>query len=230
MFEDMSLNGCVPDARADVARSRMVDAAERLVAERGLAGLNLRDVQRAAGQRNKSAATYHFGSRDGLLEAVLTSRMAAVGQRRGELLRRARERGDTSLRTMVDVLVRPIAEHTIARPDSCWARFLFQCSADPSVAGVVLRSVEGETYRLARRQLIEAMGSLPDPLPIRRVEHMLALAIMSLAALEARRDAGDAPRVPVEVWISDLVDMCTALVRESPSPLTRSLLDRQEVT
>ena len=47
----------------------MIDAGERLAAERGIAAMSLREVQAAAGQRNKSAAQYHFGSRTGLIEA-----------------------------------------------------------------------------------------------------------------------------------------------------------------
>ncbi|MCU1639860.1 MAG: taurine dioxygenase [Nocardia sp.] len=48
----------------------MIDAAERLIAERGLAAVTLQDVQNAAGQSNRSAAKYHFGSRDGLLDEL----------------------------------------------------------------------------------------------------------------------------------------------------------------
>ncbi len=36
-------------------------AAERIVAERGMPALTLKDVQLAANQANKSAAKYHFG-------------------------------------------------------------------------------------------------------------------------------------------------------------------------
>ena len=56
----------------------MIDAAERLAAERGMAAMSLREVQAAAGQRNKSAAQYHFGSRAGLIEARSCERFAVL--------------------------------------------------------------------------------------------------------------------------------------------------------
>ncbi|NKS02706.1 TetR family transcriptional regulator, partial [Rhodococcus hoagii] len=64
----------------------MLVAAERIVAERGMPALTLKDVQLAANQANKSAAKYHFGSRDGLIEALVELRMTPVNARRQELL------------------------------------------------------------------------------------------------------------------------------------------------
>lgn len=60
----------------------MIGAAERIVAEKGMPALTLTSVQLAAGQSNKSAATYHFGSRERLPEAVVEARMSAVNTRR----------------------------------------------------------------------------------------------------------------------------------------------------
>ena len=48
-----------------------MDAALRLCAEQGPDAPALAEIIGAAGQRNASAIQYHFGSRDGLLEAVL---------------------------------------------------------------------------------------------------------------------------------------------------------------
>jgi AcrR family transcriptional regulator len=59
------------DRQLSGARTAMVDAAERLMAERGIAAVSLREVQDAAEQRNKSAAHYHFGSREGLIRAII---------------------------------------------------------------------------------------------------------------------------------------------------------------
>ena len=43
----------------------MMLAGEQLFAERGFRGVSLREIGLAAGQRNNSAAQYHFGSRLG---------------------------------------------------------------------------------------------------------------------------------------------------------------------
>ena len=46
----------------------------------------MRDVCAAAGQRNHSAAQYHFGDRMGLVVAVFEHRMRTVDERRHALL------------------------------------------------------------------------------------------------------------------------------------------------
>ena len=59
-------------------------------------------------QRNKSAARYHFGSREGLIEAVVAARMGPVNQRRLEMLAAYDARpGEPSLRDLVAALVVP---------------------------------------------------------------------------------------------------------------------------
>ena len=48
-------------------RARLEVEAERLFAEVGIWQVRVREIVAAAHQRNASAVTYHFGSRDGLL-------------------------------------------------------------------------------------------------------------------------------------------------------------------
>src|SRR5687768_9366109 len=109
----------------------MIEAAERVAAERGMAAMSLREVQAVAGQRNKSAAQYHFGSRRGLIEAIVATRMGPINEQRAARLAALDAAGGApELRSLVAVLVEPLAEATM-RPGSCWARFLAQGIADP---------------------------------------------------------------------------------------------------
>lgn len=61
---------------------QLLDAAERLFAERGLDRVSLREVAVAAGQRNTSAVHYHFGNRETLLRAVAERRMRPIDVQR----------------------------------------------------------------------------------------------------------------------------------------------------
>ena len=54
-------------------KERLLDAAERLFAERGFEGASLRAVTQAAGT-SVSAANYHFGSKEALLGRTLLRR------------------------------------------------------------------------------------------------------------------------------------------------------------
>jgi aminoglycoside phosphotransferase (APT) family kinase protein len=64
----------------------LLAAAERLFADEGIDGPSLREITRAAGQRNTSALQYHFGDRDELLRAVLERHLRSVDTNRSALL------------------------------------------------------------------------------------------------------------------------------------------------
>jgi len=64
---------------------RILDAAESLFAEGGFEGTSLRTITAAAGV-NLAAVAYHFGSKDGLVEAVFTRRFEPVNRERFERL------------------------------------------------------------------------------------------------------------------------------------------------
>jgi AcrR family transcriptional regulator len=71
-------------------KTRILDAAERLFAERGFGSTSLRNITTAAGV-NLAAIHYHFHSKDVLLENVITRRSDVVNQRRLEMLERFRQ-------------------------------------------------------------------------------------------------------------------------------------------
>lgn len=70
-------------------KTRILDAAEQLFAERGYASTSLRKITTTAGV-NLAAIHYHFHSKDALLENVITRRSDAVNQRRLDMLERSR--------------------------------------------------------------------------------------------------------------------------------------------
>jgi AcrR family transcriptional regulator len=192
------------------AETRMIDAGERIAAERGLGAMSLRAVQTAAGQRNKSAAHYHFGSREGLIEAIVTTRMAPTNLRRAEQLERLPE--DPSLGELVDVLVRPTAEAVLASDPSYWARFVLAGVADPTVSRVVWRRIEGESFRQVRARIVDRLVHVPPALRSRRIDRVLGLAFLTLASLEVT----PADRVD-PTYVPELLAMCTAAL-EAPFP------------
>ena len=89
-------------------REKLLDAAERLFAERGINNVSLAEIVRAAGQRNVSAIHYHFGSREAVLQAILERHVPVLRERRLELLAEASTRDDA--RSAAEALVRPVME------------------------------------------------------------------------------------------------------------------------
>jgi AcrR family transcriptional regulator len=75
-------------------RQRLLNAAEQLFAEHGISGTTLRALTKAANV-NLAAVHYHFGSKEGLLDAVVERRATTMNQERlhelDELERSTRE-------------------------------------------------------------------------------------------------------------------------------------------
>ena len=97
--------------RSDSVRTQqlMIRTAERLFAERGIDSVSLSEINREAGQRNKSALTYHFGSREGLLKAILERHHAVIESRRSAMMAELGPIEEAPLVTLLELAVRPIA-------------------------------------------------------------------------------------------------------------------------
>src|SRR4051794_14544365 len=65
--------------------NRILGAAARLFAARGLAGVGLREITAEAGV-NLAAVNYHFGSKEKLLEALFAHRARPITEERMRLL------------------------------------------------------------------------------------------------------------------------------------------------
>src|SRR5438128_2462018 len=90
-------------------RESLIRAGERLFAERGISSVSLREINAAAEQKNSSALHYHFGSRAGLLHAVLAQHVDAIRDARVGLAREITDDGTLDLRTASRVWVEPLA-------------------------------------------------------------------------------------------------------------------------
>ncbi|WP_332773651.1 TetR/AcrR family transcriptional regulator [Phenylobacterium sp.] len=65
---------------------QLLSVAERLFAERGVEQVALTHIVAESGQKNRSAVHYHFGSRAGVLAAVMNRRLAPINARREALI------------------------------------------------------------------------------------------------------------------------------------------------
>nr|MDT0523993.1 helix-turn-helix domain-containing protein [Streptomyces sp. DSM 41633] len=98
------------NASGETTRVMLMEVAERLFATRGIEAVTLREIQEAAGQSNTSVISYHFGSRDGLIRALIAHRQRTLGADRQNMLEEMREQGkEADPRAVVWLLVRPLA-------------------------------------------------------------------------------------------------------------------------
>lgn len=94
--------------RADATRTALIQAAERLIAQKGLADVSTREILQEAGQRNQSALQYHFGSKKGLISATINERTSQIDRVRQEMLENLG--GNPSLEELFEVLIMPLGE------------------------------------------------------------------------------------------------------------------------
>jgi AcrR family transcriptional regulator len=97
-------------ADASRTREKLIDEAARAFAAHGVFTASLIDITRRAGQRNRGALHYHFGSRAGVVCAVLGRHVEFLAQREGELLKIALAAPDDDVKSVVEAIVRPAAE------------------------------------------------------------------------------------------------------------------------
>ncbi len=95
---------------AEQTRERLVEAATEVFAEEGVFAASLVEITRRAGQRNRGAVHYHFGSRESLLVAVLRQHVPFLAAREGELLAAARTTPADDLGSVLEAIVRPAVE------------------------------------------------------------------------------------------------------------------------
>src|SRR5690606_9030803 len=72
-------------SRSAYTRAQILDTAGRLFAQKGHENTSLREITAAAGV-NLSSVNYHFGSKEGLIKAVLKEQLATLNRERLSLL------------------------------------------------------------------------------------------------------------------------------------------------
>lgn len=213
------------------APSELICAAERLFAERGIDGVSLREITRAARQRNTTALQYHFGDRDGLLRALVEKHMDDVAAARAALLDRAADRGELSLRVGAAVLVEPLIARLTSGDGG--AEFLqvaaellnrTQRLIDPAEpVGPIVHDRLGTLDRWsAMFESLMPAGTSGAPLHRR-------FAVIRFAHVEIGRRARVGHPVDVPLFRSQLVDLVAALLAAELSDDTRRLLAARAV-
>ncbi len=222
---------------ATETRRKLLDAAALAFAEDGVRNASLVDITRRAGQRNSGALHYHFGSREGVLCAVLEEHADFLAEREGELLAVARTRPASDVASVVEAVVRPAAELA----ESGWRGRCFLLiladvvEEDPVNFGPELNAVLARTGGQAVYDLlIERMPKLPADVLIERLSLMTMVILRAVADRARIQGPGAKPgrgsattsrrgraQLPYEAFVDNLVTMVAAAVA-APAPGSRT--------
>lgn len=184
----------------------MIEAAEQIFSEQGIEGASLRAIALAAGSANSFAVQYHFGDREGLIQAIFDRRLAQVEARRRELL----DGGEPSagIRAQLDLICRPLMEQRAASGRHSYAGFLLVLRR--SAGGFARRLAVGPKAPLAAAAVANVRAALP---PIDDATFEFRVGQFSTLILDAldRLDAGDSPIADPEALLAEIVVLGEAI-------------------
>ena len=220
----------LPEAtRSGATREKLILAAEELFAHQGLDAVSLRQVNTAAGQRNASAAHYHFGSKDALIDAVHGYRLARVNQRRAARLAASRAKGPLALRDLVEAVIFPLAEEVEAPGGENYIQLLNQINNHPSFdLAKLMRSRSTEALQTCAKLAAEMLPDVPADVFRLRFGLLLQTAIAALANRQRLLVTVDEQPFPAALVLSVLVDSQVANLSAPVSPATLQELQNAE--
>ena len=171
---------------ADIAKLRLIHAAIRLFAKKGIDGVSLRLVNREAGTKNNSALHYHFGNKQGLVNATIDYIQDWFETNREASLAALEKKSKGALITpdeVIDVLIDPYV--TLLETEdwgqdalSALARFEFDGDNDTHKA---LNDSAGKAARRLRALISKACPSMPRKVINQRLSICLFLAVQGFA-------------------------------------------------
>ena len=208
-------------------KQRLLDAAELLFASHGFEGTSMRAITQAA-DTSLSAANYHFGPKQALLEAALIRRIEPLNSRRLEAIDSLEKSSDgvVSVEALLEAFLRPGFEMQRESPEEgrrlreVAARF----SADPHA---IVSKLKFELFAPVIRRYLDALQrALPD-----RTREDLALDfqfflgvmihVMSGKNVLYRGDADPVPYAD-EAILERMVSFATAGLRAGGVPRASS--------
>lgn len=204
-------------------KTLLIDAGERLIALRGLDGVTIKEITRAAGQRNESALQYHFGGLNGLMEAIVQRRTRAIDGLRNAHIDRLEAAGALNdARALAGCVVYPMIDLIRAADgESHYVRFVHNAMARRDSETLV--SIWRENNRGMRRvyrAMRDLLSGLPPKVAALRYEFAVSGATAGMAYVEARFDgaATGADEASFRLECENLIDMVAAGIKAPASP------------
>ncbi len=159
----------------------LLDTAERMFARDGVENVALTQIVAASGQKNRSALHYYFGSRGGVLSAVLDRRLRTINTARHALLDALP--AEASPRDILRADIAALALSVVEEPwGGDYISILAQIRFHPRLLGESLvRDEHLSGLRLARQRLRAATPHIPQDLIARRIVWLTDGAVFELA-------------------------------------------------
>jgi TetR/AcrR family transcriptional regulator, regulator of cefoperazone and chloramphenicol sensitivity len=174
------------------------------MATHGPLQVSLKHIQDAAGQKNASALHYHFGGREGLLQAILDRHNATIERARGVRLEALDS--EPSLRALVEAVVLPMADELATEDGRYFLRIVAQLSDLFELWDTEGDHVPAQAQRAFRLIAIRLTVTSPE-LRRLRVATFLSLVTGALAQRAIVQIRTDSERISDADFIANLINM-----------------------
>jgi len=197
---------------AEPVQLRLLDAAERLIGTRGIDGVSVRAIN-AEAEGNVAAAHYHYGSKDGLVRAVLARRMSVLADERFAMLAALDADTAPSPRAVAEVLIVPLVRLAATDDGVAYVRFL--AALDRAGQPWVQLLEEGFRPQWERLGpvLARAMPDVPDD--VRDVRMAIAGTTLLHMLADVDRYAG---LLAPDRYREEVVGVITSILTGTPTP------------
>ena len=204
-------------------------AAEKLIAERGMENISIRNIVAAAGQKNESALQYHFRSLTGLLNAIHAQRSQQVQDKRADALQHILAKNpEPTLRELCYLMVQPTFELARSSVDSrhyvkAFGHLLAIGDASP-LDRVSSQGGGGPAGQQIGQLLRRTLTHLDEDDYRRRMEAAIMLCAASMYHQARQKNAFRGNQS--DVFLHSLIDALVGLLSAPVSPETQALSKR----
>ena len=158
-----------------------------MIGREGIDAVSLRQIAAEVGQSNPAAVQYHFGDREGLLDAIYRYRLDHLDRVRAKLMADADPAALRDPRRLLEFLALPVACIVNARGSYSYARFMVRM--EHALGGPVSSSRVrdyGATMQVIGL-LKDALGEIPPDIADIKITLSMRLAMIALISVEDRR-------------------------------------------
>lgn len=207
-------------------------AAEKLIAEKGIHNVSIREIVNEAGQKNESALQYHFKNLQGLLNAIHAERNQQTQEKRTELLDELLSGGaEPGLRDLCRMMVLPT--FLLARADPKFRRYIagfaheIALTEDSALSRVSKSGAGGESGLKTGELLRTALRHLDERAYRQRMEFAVRLSSISMGNQAKKKQAFRGAEA--DLFLTGLLDALEGLLSSPVSKETKAVIRSNEI-
>jgi AcrR family transcriptional regulator len=175
-------------------KEKILDAAEKLFVDNGFSATSLRAIIKEAGV-NTASVHYHFGSKEGLIDAVFERRVADMNWEREEMLDSLERRyGDRALplEEVIRTFLLPVMRrHCAGGVEEAIPKLMGRAITESAYYHGAVRKAFGETVVRFEQAIARAMPGLGSEEIEWRLHMTIAVMLFTVFAPRIRPDGSD---------------------------------------